>query len=338
MPAGAQEAVVNARPPMADESPHPASSEPRAPVFLLTIDIHPRLALREDLSGCLEYLLRHGLRATFFLPAVLVAEYDLAPVLRRAVAEGHQIACHGMLHRPPEDFVADSFETQRRALAQAKTIIEDAVEKGVTAFRAPTFRVSSTTMVALEATGFEVDLSVCPQRLSLISSQPGNLSWLLAPRSPYHPSYRSPFRRGEMRLWELPNSSCVIPFTSLVYQSLGQRAARTLARLFFEEGRRTGRPIVFTCHPEEFVPSDYVRPSVPKTLGAFVPRRSGGLAMRYWFYERDESKIFNGHMAMMRYLEDLPGITYVTVDEWLQGPGPRSAVPPAAGSAVVVDG
>ena len=296
----------------------PVSAVRNEALFLLTIDIHPRLTLREDLAGCLEYLQRHDVRATFFLPAVLIGEYDLGPVLRQAVGEGHQVACHGMLHRPPENFMTDPLEVQRRFLVEAKAIIEDTVQKRVTAFRAPTFFVSSATMVALEEAGFRVDLSVCPQRLSLISSQPGNFSWLIAPRSPYHPSYRSPFRRGDMRLWELPSSSFVIPFTSLVYQSLGQRAARAFARVLLDEGRRTGRPVVFTCHPEEFVPSDYVRPPAPKNFGAFVPKRSGGMAMRYWFYERDESKIFEGHMAMLRYLENVPGIRPVTVDEWLQ--------------------
>ena len=121
-----------------------------------------------------------------------------------------------------------------------------------------------------------------------------------------------------MSLWELPCTSFVVPYTSLVYQSLGLRTARALTQLFLAEGRLTGRPVVFTCHPEEFVPSQYVRPPVAKTLGSLVPRRSGGLAMRYWFYERDESKIYAGHMSMMQCLEGLPGIGFATVDEVLR--------------------
>lgn len=286
--------------------------------FLLTLDIHPRIDLTEKLLASLDYLQGIGLQGTFFLPAVLISEYRLGPLLRRLVADGHQLGSHGLLHRPPENFMIDSLRRQREALARSKELIEQEVQKQVTAFRAPTFMLSATTMRALEETGYQVDLSVTPQRLGLLSSQPGNLGWLACPRSPYHPSYRTPFRPGTMRLWEIPTSSFVVPFTSLLYQSLGLRVAKGFARGLLAEARWMRRPLVYLGHPEEFVSSTYVRPKIPMTLNALVPRRSGGIALRNRLYERDEQKIFESSVSMMGFFCGLDAVRYLTVDQYLE--------------------
>lgn len=214
--------------------------------------------------------------------------------------------------------MTDALPLQRQRIWDARTLLEDVVQRKVTAFRAPRFVVSSNTFLALESAGFEVDLSVCPQRLPFLSSQPGNLAWLTCPRSPYHPSYQSPFRRGDMRLWEVPTTSFLLPFTSLIYQSLGLRTARLMTRMFAAEARRCSRPVVFLCHPEEFVESSVMRPPAPKTLRAFVPRRDGGMAVRFWLYERDESVIFRSHMAMMQVIKNVAGAEFLTVDQYLE--------------------
>lgn len=288
------------------------------PPFLFTFDVHPRLDLNEKLAGCLDYLQAIGLRATFFVPAILISEYRLGPLLRRLVADGHQLGGHGLLHRPPENFVTDSLPTQREALAQSKDLLEQEVQTRVTAFRAPTFMLSATTMRALEETGYEADLSVTPQRLGLLSSQPGNLGWLTSPRSPYHPSQTTPFRAGRMRIWEIPTSSFLVPFTSLLYQSLGLAVARGFTRGLLAESRLMRRPVVYLCHPEELMASTYVRPRYPRTIKALIPKRNGGIALRNWFYERDEQKIFEASMSMMAFFGGLDGVEYLTVDEYLE--------------------
>ncbi len=293
---------------------------------LFTFDVHPRVDLNEKLHRCLDYLQAIRLRATFFLPAVLISEYQLGPLLRRLVADGHQLGSHGLLHRPPENFLTDSLRQQREALSRSKDLIEQEVQKQVTAFRAPTFLVSATTMRALEDTGYDVDLSVTPQRLGLLSSQPGNIGWLACPRSPYHPSYRTPFRPGSMRLWEIPTSSFIVPFTSLLYQSLGLRFAQGFARGLLAEARWMQRPLVYLAHPEELVPSTYVRPRVPMTINAFLPRSSGGIAIRTRLYEHDENEIFESSVKMMAFFGRLAAVEYLTVDQYLQrlagrGPG-----------------
>ena len=294
--------------------------------FLLTLDVHPRLELADDLAICLDYLQAVSLRATFFVPAILVSEYRLIPVLQRLVADGHQLAGHGLLHRPPEDFVKDPLETQRRNPVSAKAILEDVAQVEVTAFRAPTFRLSSRTLVALEEAGYKVDLSVNPQRLGLLSSQPGNLGWLLAPRRPYHPRRTDPFRPGSMELWEVPTTSFVVPFTSLLYQALGLATARAYARLMQVEARLTGAPLVFLLHPEELVPSTYVRPPPPKTLRALVPRANGGIDLRCWIYERDELRIHQTTLAFLDYLRAMKGIEYLTVDDYLRTLSPSPVI------------
>lgn len=295
--------------------------------LLLTFDVHARPRLADDLAVCLDYLRMAGLRATFFVPAVLVAEHRLTSVLERLVGEGHQLAGHGLLHRPPEDFVTDSFETQRRNLAGAKAILEDAVQTEVTAFRAPTFRLSARTLEALEETGYTVDLSVNPQRLGLLSSQPANVGWLVAPRVPYHPRQTNPYRPGSMKLWEVPTTSFVVPFTSLLYQALGLRVARGYSRVMLAEARMTGAPVVFLLHPEELAPSSHIRPPYPKTLRSLIPRANGGIDVRYWIYERDESKIHQDTLSFLDHLRTQQGVRYLSVDEYLRELFPSPAAP-----------
>ena len=173
----------------------------RAP-FLFTLDLHERSNLAAEVTACLGKLASVGIRGTFFVPATLITESGVTNTLKRLVREGHQVGCHGLLHREPENFAHDPLEVQIRNVKQAKDMIEAAIGEEITAFRAPSFVLSATTMVALDTCGYKVDLSVNSQRLSLISSQVGNFRWLTAPRRPYHPSRNNPYIRGDLRLWE----------------------------------------------------------------------------------------------------------------------------------------
>src|SRR5207245_5948962 len=78
--------------------------------FLLTLDLHTRLELPRELDACLDHLAQADIRATFFTPAVLARNALVKEGLRRCVRDGHQLACHGLLHRAPEDFVHDPLE------------------------------------------------------------------------------------------------------------------------------------------------------------------------------------------------------------------------------------
>jgi hypothetical protein len=297
----------------------------RAP-FLFTLDVHSRSDLAAEVTACLDKLANVGIRGTFFVPATLVGETGVTKILKRLVREGHQVGCHGLLHREPENFASDPLEVQIRNVKQAKDMIEAVIDQAVTVFRAPSFVLSAQTMVALDTCGYKADLSVNSQRLSLISSQVGNVQWLTAPRRPYHPSHSNPYVPGDLDLWEIPVTAFGLPFISTMHQALGLRFTRMFARLMIRGARLLNHPIVYMAHPEEFYPSTYVRPRTyhfgrnvsAEALGwrLLVPKRNAGFRIRWLLYECNEDKIYRDTLQMMEFLADRHDVEFMTVDEY----------------------
>jgi hypothetical protein len=297
--------------------------------FLFTIDVHRRRNLQEEIRASLDELARANIVATFFLPAELIEECHLGVIIRRIGAAGHQVACHGLLHRAPENFREDPMERQIECLRHAKDLIEQASGREVTAFRAPGFIVSANTMLALEACGYRADLSVNSQRFALLSSQIDNVQWLTATRGPYHPSRGNPYRPGNLDLWEIPLTALGLPFTSTLYQTLGLRFTRAFARAMIAEARFCReRPVVYMAHPEEFHPSEHRRPRTyylghdPDPFGFFfwklvIPLKNEGFRLRYFFYETDEGRIFANTLQFIRFLGEQRGLEFLRVDDYL---------------------
>jgi hypothetical protein len=297
--------------------------------FLFTIDVHRRTNLEAEIGACLDELARVNVVATFFLPATLIAEYRLGVIVRTIVAEGHQLACHGLLHRAPENLREDPVERQIEHLGQAKDLIEQASGSEITAFRAPGFILSANTMLALEACGYRADLSVNSQRFGLLSSQIDNIQWLTATRGPYHPSRENPYRPGDLEIWEIPLTALGLPFMSTLYQTLGLRFTRVFARAMIAEARvRREHPVVYMAHPEEFYPSEHRRPRTyhlgrdPGPFGLFhwrllLPRKDLGFPVRFLLYETDERQIFANTQQFVRFLGEQRRLEFLRVDDYL---------------------
>ena len=158
------------------------SPGPVVPRAALTFDVedwyHPELArphvapgetrsvVREGVTVILDLLRRHGLRATFFVLGEVAERF---PELVRAVAaEGHELACHGMTHRPLWALDRESF---RRELRDSRAALRAALGRDeAVGFRAPTFSLDRSTAWALEVLrdeGFLYDSSVFPMRVRL---------------------------------------------------------------------------------------------------------------------------------------------------------------------------
>ena len=180
--------------------------------FLFTLDVHDREKLKDKMNVSLDVMGEAGIKTTYFVVANLIEKHDLGDVLRRMVAEGHQVASHSLTHEEPEDCKEDPVEVQKVYLKEAKDILEQEIGREVSTFRAPAFRLSWRTMVALEETGHRADVSINSQRFPLFSSDLLNTGWYYAPRQPYHPSSKNPHRRGDLGLWEIPVTSFVFPF------------------------------------------------------------------------------------------------------------------------------
>jgi peptidoglycan-N-acetylglucosamine deacetylase len=150
----------------------------------------------------LSLLDRYGVKGTFFFLGE-VAERHPA-LVQRLFREGHEIACHGMSHRPLWTLGRDEFEKEiDRFLSLMKGIVGDARIRG---FRAPSFSLDEKTQWALpvlNAFGFSYDASLFPARL------PGNSLYGVAGglKFPYHVSFEDFLAEDrENPFMEFPNT------------------------------------------------------------------------------------------------------------------------------------
>ncbi|MEZ4391194.1 MAG: DUF3473 domain-containing protein [Polyangiales bacterium] len=141
----------------------------------------------------LDLFAREGVRATFFTLG-WVARRQPA-LIRRIVAGGHELACHGDSHRMITSMTREAF---REDVRRAKQTLEDLGGVSVEGYRAPTFSVVERTLWALDVLrdeGFRYDASVFPIRHDRYGIPD-------APRRPYR------IERGEgAGLVEFPSST-----------------------------------------------------------------------------------------------------------------------------------
>ncbi len=125
-----------------------------------------RSVVREGTGAILDLLQRHGVTATFFLLGEVAARHP--DLVRRIAGAGHEIACHGMTHRPLWKLDRESFRVELRRFREALRAALGA--DPAVGFRAPTFSLDRSTAWALEVLheeGFTYDSSVFPVRVKL---------------------------------------------------------------------------------------------------------------------------------------------------------------------------
>lgn len=194
----------------------------------------------------LDLLAERKVNATFFVLG-WVAERNPA-LVRRIVAEGHELASHGYAHhrvdaQRPEEFRAD--------IAKTKAILEAAGGAKISGYRAATFSVGKTTPWAfkiLEEEGYTYSSSVYPV-------DHDNYSNPDAPRFAFRPP-------GATRLWEFPISTVRlggrnVPCGGGGYFRFAPYGLFRRALRHINQGERM--PVVFYLHPWEVDP-DQPRP------------------------------------------------------------------------------
>jgi polysaccharide deacetylase family protein (PEP-CTERM system associated) len=195
----------------------------------------------------LDLFARAGVKATFFTLG-WVAERHPA-LMRRIVAEGHEIASHGWDHARVFTLTPATF---RSDLARARAAIEDAAGVAVTGYRAPSFSFdprSPWAHAVLAEEGYAYSSSVAP----VVHDHYG---WATAPRFAYRPLADSP-------LVELPVTTVEVAgrrfaaggggFFRLYPYALSRWAIRRV-------NRRDARPAIFYFHPWEVDPGQpYMR-------------------------------------------------------------------------------
>jgi polysaccharide deacetylase family protein (PEP-CTERM system associated) len=104
----------------------------------------------------------HGVKATFFTLGWVAERHPT--LVRRIVADGHELASHGSEHRRADDQTPETF---RQDIRRSKTILEDIGGVGVCGYRAPTFSIGDRNLWAfriLAEEGYAYSSSVYPMK------------------------------------------------------------------------------------------------------------------------------------------------------------------------------
>jgi polysaccharide deacetylase family protein (PEP-CTERM system associated) len=163
-------------------------------------------------------------------------------LVRRIVAEGHELASHGYGHQRVDGIGPDKF---RADISRARALLEDLGGVAVRGYRAPTFSIGPHTPWAypiLEETGHAYSSSLYPVRHDLYGAPD-------APRLPHRPTASS--------VCELPMSALCLfgrnfPVSGGGYFRLLPYALYRRGLAGF--GRQTGGAAMFYTHPWEIDP------------------------------------------------------------------------------------
>ncbi|PXF60751.1 MAG: polysaccharide deacetylase, partial [Candidatus Methanogaster sp.] len=245
------------------------------------------------LPRLLDVYAKTDIRCTFYFTGRMV---EMVPEAVELVLDhGHEIGCHGYDHSPDRAFDLMDLDEQILELERAKDVIEG-VSGRIYDFRAPALRINEYTIRALEETGFTTDSSIASQRFDgpLTFGSKRKLKWLIAPRSPYHPSYDSVVKKGGSKVLEIPISAFVSPYIGTVMR-VSPAVLKLIEKIVFFESSKTRKPIVFLFHPNECLDS---KP------GAVAARRAGNV-VEYIFADviRQRLKVRNLGLHAAELLE-----------------------------------
>ena len=269
--------------------------------------------LKQSLQLANDMLSELGIPATFFVTASLCEEIE--DELKELKRKGHQIGCHGLTHGEDENYAKLPYNEQFYRIEQATEILERFVGK-VTAFRAPAVRISATTLKILENLGYIADSSISSQRFDMVSSNTSP-KLIFAPRCPYHPKDSDAYKKGSMKIWEIPISALVLPFISGTLSVFGLGFMKCFFNVLYRESLRTGKPIVYLMHPTEFLASE--NHGIP-TSWFFSLRmwRVHGNPVRYFLFRKNGKVLYEEHRELFAYMKMFEGTKFMSVDDHLK--------------------
>jgi polysaccharide deacetylase family protein (PEP-CTERM system associated) len=223
----------------------------------------------------LDLFAESGVRATFFTLGWVAHRHPA--LIRRIVAEGHEIASHGWDHQrvftmTPEQFRAD--------LAKARAALEDAAGVAVTGYRAPSFSIDARTPWAhqvLAEEGYSYSSSVAPVAHD-------HYGWRDSPRFAWRPLADSALIELPVSVAELAGRRMAVGggFFRLLPAALTDVAVR--------QANRAGHGGMFYFHPWEVDPGQPRVAGAPlrsklrhySRLGAMAGKLRGLVARHHW--------------------------------------------------------
>ncbi len=225
--------------------------------------------LTVGLDCFLDFCAELGLPATLFVVTQDLENEAIAARLRRAVADGHEIACHSHRH----DYAMSRWTPAQLGdeLARSVAAISALCGQAPSGFRAPGYNLSEPLLDAIETAGFHYDSSLLPSpaywgarglviALKSVGQAPsaslvGNPKAFLPQRGPFRPKRQGAgWRAGRRHLIELPLTAPMgLPWIGTTVVG-SERLGWQLTRLAL----RSKRPIDLELHPIDLTPEDAV--------------------------------------------------------------------------------
>jgi polysaccharide deacetylase family protein (PEP-CTERM system associated) len=202
-------------------------------------DDFPR-RVETNVERILEQFARANVHATFFTLGWIARRHPA--MVRRIVAEGHELASHGWDHTRAD---RQDRETFRRDVQQTRALLEDTAGVAVTGYRAATFSIGAGNLWAfgiLRDAGYCYSSSVNPIAHDLYGM----------PEAP-----REPFQPDGSGFWEIPMTT--VRALGRNWPCSGGGYFRLLPSTLYRAGlaqvnRAEGRPGIFYFHPWEIDP------------------------------------------------------------------------------------
>jgi polysaccharide deacetylase family protein (PEP-CTERM system associated) len=196
----------------------------------------------------LDLFARCGVKGTFFTLGWVA---ERAPdVIRRIVAEGHELASHGYDHARVFTLTADGFAAD---LARTRAILEDIGGVAISGYRAPSFSIDPRTPWAhnvLAEQGYRYSSSVAPVAHD-------HYGWRESPRFAWQPVFNS-------NLVEWPVTTAEVSGRRFAAGGGGffRLLPFGLTRFAVDQVNAAGHPAITYFHPWE------VDPDQPRVVGA----------------------------------------------------------------------
>jgi polysaccharide deacetylase family protein (PEP-CTERM system associated) len=251
--------------------------------------------VERNVDRILELLAERDIKATFFTLGWIAERYPA--LVRRIVAQGHELASHGYGHQRVTELDARAF---RHDVTHAKALLEDIGGQPVLGYRAPSFSIGTANLWALdvlEDAGYRYSSSIYPVR---------------------HDHYGMPdaprfAHRIRNRLIEIPPTTVRLFSRNLPSSGGGyfRLFPYAVSRWLLQSvNQRDGEPAIFYFHPWE------IDPEQPRVPGIDIKTRF----RHYVNLSRNEAKL-------CRLLDDL---RWDRMDRVFLGPDASSRQPEVA--------
>lgn len=214
---------------------------------MLSFDVEPDLhtldykGITEGIPQILKIFDKNNVKATFFITCDCLEKYPF--IFRNLIKKGHEVAWHGYRHERFDDLTKQGKEESiKKSLVCFKKYLNIS-PKG---FRAVQHSSDSGTFSLLEKNGFSYDSSRTPLNILQFIFFPKRI------KRNFADFFSNPFPHKIGKIIEIPTSSFLMPFVSLVprvFPVFLQRIYLALMSIFY-------RDLVFYAHSWDFIKTE----------------------------------------------------------------------------------